>query len=87
MSHFCFSEADSDAEGDAEDEEDEGDGENVGSKRERWRSKFARFCGTFLPSFSGSRVCPMRAARSVPKEVRQTLGGMRPVVVRKKGLC
>ena len=52
----------------------------------RCMSKPDKFRGTLASSLSGLSLWPMSPARSVPKCVRQTLDGMRPVVTRKKGL-
>lgn len=59
----------------------------VGSRMERCRSRFDRLSGILAPSLSGLSVWPMSWERSVPKEERQTEGGIRPVVVRKSGPC
>ena len=58
---------------------------SVGSRRERWRSRVDRLFGILAASFAGESAWPMSWPRSVPKGEDQTVEGMRPVVVRKRG--
>jgi len=57
----------------------------VGSRSERWRSRFDRLVGIFAASFDGESVWPISWLRSAPNGEDQTAGGIRPVVVRKSG--